>query len=80
MFKLNGILRIIILSIGRIGADKNDAEDVRLQKALLVTGSVMFILAGAIWGVLYILLGEPLASAIPIAYALISTFSVIFLV
>lgn len=77
MFQLSGFLRELVLFIGRVGVDKRDVEEVRLQKALLVTGSVMFILAGAIWGVLYILLEEPLAGAIPIAYALISTLSVV---
>jgi len=77
MVQIIGILRELVLILGRVGADKNDSEEIRLQKALLVTGSVMFILAGAVWGVLYILLDEPLAGTIPIAYALISTLSVV---
>lgn len=77
MFQFSGTLRKLILFIGNIGADKNDIEEVRLQKALLVAGSLMFILAGTVWGILYILLGEQLAGAIPITYALISTLSVV---
>src|SRR6266545_6915469 len=77
MNEISGILRKLILFIGHIGADKNDIEEVRLQKALLMVGSLMFIVAGMLWGILYILLGEPLAGAIPITYAIISFLSVL---
>jgi guanylate cyclase len=67
----------IILFIGRFGADRKDIEEVRLQKALLVVGALMFSLAGALWGVLYVALGDPLAGAIPLSYAVISLLSVL---
>jgi len=63
--------------ISRIGADPNDSAHVRLQKALLATGAIMFILAGALWGVMYIAFGEPLAGSIPLSYAAISLLSVL---
>ena len=63
--------------ISRIGADPNDSDDVRLQKALLATGAIMFILAGALWGMMYIAFGEPLAGSIPLSYAAISLLSVL---
>jgi len=78
MSQFSGILRKIILFIGRIGADRNDIEEVRLQKALMVAGSLMFTFAGALWGILYILLAEPLAGAIPISYAIISLISIVY--
>jgi len=62
--------------LARIGADPGDDADTRLQKALLVRGSLMFILAGALWGLAYIALGEPLAGYIPLSYALVSLLSV----
>lgn len=62
--------------IARIGVDPDDSADVRLHKALLVGGSLMFILAGVLWGLLYIGFGEPLAGAIPLAYAGISLMSI----
>jgi guanylate cyclase len=77
MGQFSGILRKIILIIGRIGADNADIEEVRLQKALMVGGSLMFTFAGALWGVLYMFLGEPLAGAIPISYAIISLISIV---
>ena len=63
--------------ISRIGARINDAEDLRLQKSLLVAGSLMFIPAGAVWGIIYLLIGEPLAGWIPLSYAGVSLASVI---
>ena len=77
MSDFGSILQRTILFIGRIGADRKDIEEVRLQKALLVAGALMFSLAGAMWGVLYIALGEPLAGAIPMSYAVISLLSVL---
>ncbi|HET9588396.1 MAG TPA: hypothetical protein VFO91_06375, partial [Anaerolineales bacterium] len=77
MRDFRGVLRRLVLFIGGIGADRNDVEEVRLQKALLVAGSFMFIFAGILWGILYILLGEPVAGTIPIAYAIISLLSVL---
>ncbi len=69
-------LRKFILFIGRIGADRNDIEEIRLQKALLVAGSMMFMAAGVLWGILYIMLGETAAGLIPISYAVVSLFSI----
>lgn len=68
--------RRLLSLIARIGAGPADSDDVRVQKALLTGGSLMFILAGALWGVAYILLGEPLAGLIPFSYAVISCLSV----
>jgi adenylate cyclase len=63
--------------VAHIGADPFDSDDARLQKSSLVLGSIMFILAGAVWGVLYFLFGEWLAGSIPLSYAVFSIFSVI---
>ncbi|HEY4688160.1 MAG TPA: adenylate/guanylate cyclase domain-containing protein [Anaerolineae bacterium] len=74
---MNEFTRKFLSAIARVGADPTDSDDVRLHKAMLVGGSVMFILAGASWGVLYILSGEPLAGSIPLSYSVISLLSVI---
>lgn len=63
--------------ISRMGADAADSDDLRLHKTMLIRASSMFIAAGALWGALYILLGEPLAGAIPLSYAVISTLSIV---
>jgi hypothetical protein len=61
----------------KIGRNIDDAQDIRLQKSLLVAGSFMFIAAGALWGIAYILLKEPVAGMIPLSYAIVSFLSVI---
>jgi len=63
--------------VSRVGFDPNDTDEVRLQKSSLVLGSFMFIVAGSLWGILYILFGEALAGWIPLSYAIFSSLSVI---
>ena len=67
----------ILPLVARIGIDPNDSDDIRLQKSSLVLGSIMFIFAGALWGILYFLFGHPVAGSIPFSYALVSLLSVI---
>lgn len=67
----------LLTMVAKIGQRADDAEDLRLQKSLLVFGSFMFISAGALWGVIYILFGEPMAGMIPLSYAIISALSVL---
>jgi len=61
-----------------LGANSDDSDEIRLQKATLVRGSAMFILAGLVWGVVYIALGETRSGWIPLSYAIISAISVIY--
>ena len=67
----------ILHLIERVGADGVDTEDVRLQKAVLVSGSIIYILTGALWGLLYFASGQRLAGIIPISYAAVSLISII---
>ena len=60
-----------------IGKNRNDPQDIRLQKSTLVVGTFMFIAAGAMWGIAYILLSESIAGMIPLSYAIVSSISVI---
>jgi adenylate cyclase len=61
----------------QIGADPRDSDDVRLHKSMLVMSTVMFIVAGLLWGVMYFVLGETATGWIPFAYGLFSTLSLI---
>jgi len=65
-------------SIASIGSDPRDDEGTRLQKSLLVICSFPFMLAGAGWGLLYILFDEPTAGLIPLSYSLFSALSLAF--
>jgi guanylate cyclase len=63
--------------ISKIGESMDDPQDIRLQKSLLVVGSLMFIAAGVLWGITYILFQEPLPGMIPLSYAIVSFLSVL---
>lgn len=63
--------------MSRVGMDPDDSDEVRLQKTLLTMGSLMFILAGTLWGFLYFSFGEVLAGSIPLAYAALSGISLV---
>jgi len=72
--------RVRIRNILKIGENPEDPEDLKLQKSILIAGSLMFITAGALWGIAYILLNELLAGLIPLSYAIISFSSVVHFV
>lgn len=76
MAPLPELIRRLLEVIARIGSDPDDSDDVRLHKALLVGGSLMFILAGVLWGLIYLAFGEALAGAIPLSYSGVSLLSV----
>ena len=59
----------LLAAIGRIGDDPYDPDDVRLQKRILVAIALITTIAGILWGGMYLLLGQPAAGMIPIAYA-----------
>jgi len=64
-------------AIARIGSDSSDNDDIRLQKSLLVVCAFPFMLAGVVWGLIYVLYKEPLAGSIPLSYSFISLLSII---
>lgn len=57
-------------------ADPTVDDDQRLQQQMLLGGSVMIIVAGTVWGLAYVVLGEPAAGLIPLAYSVISALSI----
>ena len=67
----------ILHGIARIGADPNDSDEVQLQKTLLVLGSFMFVMAGALWSILYFSFGEFIAGCIPLGYVIASSLTVV---
>ncbi|MEJ2266087.1 MAG: adenylate/guanylate cyclase domain-containing protein [Anaerolineales bacterium] len=55
-----------------------DTQEEALQKSSLIISSVMFIPAGLLWGLIYLLFGQFRASLIPIGYSLFSLISLIY--
>ena len=58
-----------------VGARPQDSEDLRLQKSMLVMSTVMFLIAGLLWGLMYFALGEIATGWIPFGYGLFSLLS-----
>lgn len=75
---MNPRLENLIARISRLGASPHDNEEIRLHKSLLVLCSILFMMAGSLWGVLYFLWGERQAGLIPLIYTLISLISLIY--
>jgi guanylate cyclase len=73
------ILSSLISLIGWIGADQGDSNDIRLRKTILVSGSLLIILAAAVWGAIYLLYNEPLASLISFGYAIVTLAGLVLL-
>ena len=63
----------------RIGAYTIDNDEVRLQKTLLVSASLMFVVAGLLWGSVYFAFGESLAGAVPISFSALSLLNILTL-
>ena len=62
----------LMSAIGRIGADADDTDEVRLQKTLLVASTLMMTGLATVWGGIYAFFGEFGAAAIPWSYAVVS--------
>lgn len=58
--------------------DPDDHPDLVFQKQLLVIGSLVIIPIGLIWGTMYLLFGEYLASLIPSGYSFASLASILY--
>ena len=69
--------RSIRSRLARIGADPADTNDIRLQKTLLVTFTLLISSLATLWGILYLYFDEPLAASIPLSYAATSLISTI---
>ena len=68
--------RNLFVNLGRLGAEPEDSDDVRLQKTLLLASSLMLGVLAIIWGLIYLYFGEPLAAAIPLLYSALSAISI----
>src|SRR5215475_1151827 len=67
--------RLLIARIAAIGADPGDNSELALQKTLLVSVTLVCIVAGVVWGLAYIAIGASLAGAMPLAYTALSLVS-----
>lgn len=77
MIEKNNIRTILARAVS-VGVDPDDPEDVRLKKTLLMTGMIMVIAATALWGAVYMVFNEPLASAISLLFCAVTLISLIY--
>lgn len=61
----------------RLGAKPNEKEEDSLKRQLLLQGTILFLLAGFIWGAIYFSIGKKIASIIPIGYGICSILSIV---
>jgi adenylate cyclase len=74
---LGNRLETFIARLSRIDVLQAADGDSQSQQFLFSTLSLSFILAGALWGVAYLFLGEPIAASIPLGYAIVSLVSLV---
>jgi guanylate cyclase len=72
-------LRQLVVVLTGIGSRPSDSDAERLQKSLLVGGSLLILPAAIIWGAFYVVFDEPVAGAITLGYAAISALSILYL-
>ena len=65
--------------IATIGATPGEAEEERLRRGLLVGLALAISVLAIFWGLVYIVFGEPLGGAIPLAYTVLSLLSIVTL-
>ena len=63
--------------VERIGEDSTDSDELRLKKRLLVAIALMVLPAALLWGLIYLISGEPIAALGPLIYAGISSVSIV---
>jgi adenylate cyclase len=72
------LLLSIIKKIPRIGSDPTDSDEIRLKKSLLASASVLVILAAAVWGTTFCLLGELSSGIISLFYSMVTLGSLVY--
>ncbi|MHA2053915.1 MAG: adenylate/guanylate cyclase domain-containing protein [Candidatus Hodarchaeales archaeon] len=60
-----------LINVFKTGIQDTDSDEVKLQKTLLLVISVGTSVPGFIWGWIYLVFGEPIASLIPLTYSVI---------
>src|SRR5579859_2649136 len=74
---LSSRIETVMDRLGNLGVLQTADADSISQQFLFAMLSLWFILAGALWGVAYLFLGEPIAASIPLGYAVISLVSLL---
>ncbi|MDX1615817.1 MAG: hypothetical protein R3300_16000, partial [Candidatus Promineifilaceae bacterium] len=79
MHSLPRLFARLLGPVAHLGVRPQDSEAERLQKALLVGGSLFVLPAAFIWALLYFVYDEPRAGGLTAAYALIIVLATLYL-
>jgi adenylate cyclase len=74
MMSLGEVARRVRAALADAGDDGDDA----FRRELMLLASRMFVASGVVWGLVYVLAGEPAAGLIPLTYSVVSGASVGF--
>lgn len=74
------MLRKFLTALERIGHRPEDTPDDRLKKTILTVVSVLFALAGLLWGLTYIQLGMLPGGYIPLGYGIVSLLTLMYFI
>ncbi len=77
--RLERVLLRLSRLLGQIGAREADPLELRLQKILLVGGSLTILPAAFLWGILYLVYGEVEAAVVTLGYAIINVIGIFYL-
>src|SRR2546421_6969254 len=69
------LFQTFVTRLSELGTLQSGDVDSQAQQQLFASVALWFICAGALWGVAYLLFGEPLGASIPLGYAVISLVS-----
>jgi guanylate cyclase len=64
-------------TIATIGSAPEDSPEIRLRKSILAFGSLFMIVASALWGALFISLGEVIPGSLSLVYSVITLVSIL---
>ena len=63
----------------QLAHDEGDSSDLAIQKTLVLTFALIMSIAGILWGAIYLIWDEPIASFWPFAYSFFSLVNIILL-
>jgi len=67
----------LLRTVENVGADPADGEEIRIQKRMLVAVTGIVTMFAVVWGVVYWLLGEPVAGVIPLGYSVLTAINLV---
>lgn len=71
-----GVRSAVVARLEPLRSATGEDVDEQLQRLILLSASAAYAGAGMLWGVMYLLLGEPIAGSIPLGYGVLTAANV----